>query len=132
MRGAHHRAHHHRRLGASRALTTPPVTPPPPGELVTKCARGALYARYANRLEHNVAICPWAREGPRRGCTVPGTDNVEADTSLNQAGLWALSITNHLIGNRFSNSFNGARAAARAPPSATCPARLASLLPPHV
>ena len=32
-----------------------------------------------------VWIGPWAREGPMRGCTVPGTDNAEADTSLNQA-----------------------------------------------
>ena len=60
-----------------------------------------------NRILHNVAICPWAREGPMRGCTVPGTDNSEADTADNQAGLWALPATNHIIGNRFANSFNG-------------------------
>ena len=41
------------------------------------------------------------------GCTVPGTDNAEADTSLNQAGLWALPARNHYVGNRFANSFNG-------------------------
>lgn len=43
-----------------------------------------------NRLLYNVAICPWSREGPKRGCTVPGTDNNEADTSLNQAGMWCV------------------------------------------
>ena len=42
-----------------------------------------------NRIVHNVVICPWAREGSMRGCTVPGTDNVEADTSLNQVALAA-------------------------------------------
>ena len=61
----------------------------------------------ANTVAHNVVICPWAREGPKRGCTVPGTDNAEADTVLNQAGLWALPTNNHIIGNRFANSFNG-------------------------
>lgn len=34
-------------------------------------------------------------------CTVPGTDNFFADTSVNQAGLWAISHTNTVIGNRF-------------------------------
>ena len=38
---------------------------------------------------------------------MPGTDNSQADTQANQAGLWALSSINHVIGNRFSNSFNG-------------------------
>ena len=61
----------------------------------------------SNMITHNVVICPWARDGPLRGCTVPGTDNAEADTALNQAGLWALPAGNHIIGNRFSNSFNG-------------------------
>ena len=60
-----------------------------------------------NVISHNVVICPWSREGPLRGCTVPGTDNAEADTVLNQAGLWALPTNNHIIGNRFANSFNG-------------------------
>jgi len=55
-----------------------------------------------------------------------GTDNDQADTSDNQvfdipllkslnkltlsvmkAGLWALGFENYVIGNRFSNSFNG-------------------------
>ena len=39
-----------------------------------------------NRVLHNVVVCPWPRLGPKRGCTVPGTDNAEADTSLNQVG----------------------------------------------
>ena len=62
---------------------------------------------YENVIAHNVAVCPWAREGPKRGCTVPGTDNHQADTADNQAGLWALSPRNHLIGNRLVNHFNG-------------------------
>ena len=60
-----------------------------------------------NRVTYNMVICPWSREGPMRGCTAPGTDNDQADTALNQAGLWALSATNHFVGNRFANSFNG-------------------------
>ena len=53
-----------------------------------------------NRFEYNVAICPWKLAGSKYGCTIPGTDNGQADTSLNQAGLWAKSVVNHLIGNR--------------------------------
>src|SRR4051812_41964634 len=36
-----------------------------------------------------------------------GTDNGEADTSLNHAAYWSLSHTNHFTGNRAANSFNG-------------------------
>jgi len=36
-----------------------------------------------------------------------GTDNDQADTTLNQSGLWGLSFTNYVIGNRFANNFNG-------------------------
>ena len=36
-----------------------------------------------------------------------GTDNSEADSSNNQAGMWALPTRNHAVGNRFANSFNG-------------------------
>ena len=55
-----------------------------------------------NRILYNVAVCPWALSGPKFGCTVPGTDNDQADTSLNQAGIWALSSikSNHAIGTR--------------------------------
>jgi hypothetical protein len=53
-----------------------------------------------NRILYNVAVCPWALSGPKFGCTVPGTDNDQADTSLNQAGIWGLSSINHAIGNR--------------------------------
>ncbi|CAF0723862.1 unnamed protein product [Adineta steineri] len=60
-----------------------------------------------NRIFHNVAICPWAKSGEKRGCTIPGTDNGQADTTLNQAGLWGLSFTNYAIGNRFANNYNG-------------------------
>ena len=43
----------------------------------------------------------------KQGCAVLGTDNGEADTSLNHAAYWSLSHTNHFIGNRACNSFNG-------------------------
>jgi hypothetical protein len=74
--------------------------------------RGAgLYIEDGNEVQnavmHNAVVCPWPLDGPKGGCTVPGTDNHEADTSLNQAGLWALGSANHLVGNRFANSFNG-------------------------
>ncbi len=36
-----------------------------------------------------------------------GTDNGQADTTLNQAGLWGLGFTNYAIGNRFANNYNG-------------------------
>jgi hypothetical protein len=61
----------------------------------------------SNRFLYNVVICPWSREGPLKSCTVPGTDNDQADTSLNHAGLWAHASDNHFVGNRFANSFNG-------------------------
>ena len=61
-----------------------------------------------NRVEYNVAICPWAFNDPNKhGCTVPGTDDDQVDTANNQAGIWLISPLNHLIGNRMSNHFNG-------------------------
>ena len=60
-----------------------------------------------NTLQYNVVICPHAFRGPLGGCTIPGTDNREADTSMNQAGIWAIGVRNNFIGNRASNSFNG-------------------------
>ncbi|CAF1148840.1 unnamed protein product [Rotaria sordida] len=60
-----------------------------------------------NRIFYNVGICPWAKSGEKRGCTIPGTDNDQADTTLNQAGLWGLSFTSYAIGNRFANNYNG-------------------------
>lgn len=60
-----------------------------------------------NRIFFNVGICPWSKNGEKRGCTIPGTDNGQADTTLNQAGLWGLSFTNYAIGNRFANNYNG-------------------------
>jgi hypothetical protein len=60
-----------------------------------------------NTLSYNVAICPFRLDGPMGGCTVPGTDNGEADTSLNHAGIWSLAHYNHFTGNRMANSFNG-------------------------
>ena len=60
-----------------------------------------------NRFLYNVAICPHALKGAKHGCTIPGTDDAQADTALNQAGLWGLGSINHMIGNRMANSFNG-------------------------
>jgi len=60
-----------------------------------------------NHVEYNSVACPHSFDGVKQGCTVPGTDNGEADTSLNHAAYWSLSHTNHFIGNRAANSFNG-------------------------
>lgn len=70
-----------------------------------------------NKINFNVGICPNffsspsspGHNGPedRRGCTVPGTDNPDSDTSSNQAGIWALGSHNTFIGNRMANHFNG-------------------------
>lgn len=61
-----------------------------------------------NRFLYNVVICPWPLDSPTRfGCTIPGTDDSQADTSDNQAGIWSLTPRNDMIGNRMSNSFNG-------------------------
>jgi hypothetical protein len=58
-----------------------------------------------NTMANNVAICPWKFKD--EGCTVPGTSNDQGDTSLNQAGIYMESPTNHLLGNRMANHFNG-------------------------
>lgn len=60
-----------------------------------------------NYVEYNAVACPYSFDGVKQGCTIPGTDNGEADTSLNQAAYWSLSHTNHFIGNRAANTFNG-------------------------
>jgi hypothetical protein len=61
-----------------------------------------------NRINYNVGICPWVKDNHvKGGCTIPGTNNGQADTTLNQAGLWGLSFTNYVIGNRFANNYNG-------------------------
>ena len=60
-----------------------------------------------NTLNYNVVICPTPKDGPLGGCTIPGTDNGDADTTVNQAGLWSNSRTNYMLGNRFANSYNG-------------------------
>lgn len=60
-----------------------------------------------NHVEYNSVVCPYSFNGAKQGCTIPGTDNGEADTSLNQAAYWSLSHTNHFIGNRAANSWNG-------------------------
>lgn len=56
-----------------------------------------------NSVAYNVGICP--RGG--NGCTLPGTSNGQADTSLNQTGLYMESPNNLLVGNRMANFFNG-------------------------
>jgi len=61
-----------------------------------------------NQIAFNVIICPYPLGDPVfQGCTVPGTDNAQADTALNQAGIWSLTPTNDVVGNRVANSFNG-------------------------
>ena len=61
-----------------------------------------------NKIQYNVIICPWIwTDEIMNGCTVPGTSNREGDTKLNQAGIYSLSSTNDLVGNRVVNSFNG-------------------------
>ena len=61
-----------------------------------------------NTLAYNVAICPFPfRDDDYHGCTIPGTSNFDADTSLNQSGFWSRAGSNNFIGNRASNHFDG-------------------------
>lgn len=61
-----------------------------------------------NSFSYNVAICPYRLGDPyKRGCTIPGSPNGQADTALNQAGIWMTGAQNDLLGNRMANSFNG-------------------------
>mmetsp|Transcript_7462 Transcript_7462/g.10983 ORF Transcript_7462/g.10983 Transcript_7462/m.10983 type:complete len:1688 (-) Transcript_7462:558-5621(-) len=61
-----------------------------------------------NNLNYNVIVCPWRLKDQRKyGCTVPGTDNHEADTAINQSGIFAISAVNNWRGNRAAGSFNG-------------------------
>ena len=61
-----------------------------------------------NTLDYNVIICPWPLNDPvKRGCTIPGTSNGQSDTIINQSGIYGVTPSNHLIGNRAANSFNG-------------------------
>lgn len=75
--------------------------------------RGAgIYVEDGNEMEnsirYNVVICPFALGDPvHHGCTLPGTDNARADSTLDQASFYLKSPTNDLIGNRAANSFNG-------------------------
>lgn len=59
-----------------------------------------------NKFFYNVAICPWPTSS-LGGCSVPGTSNNQADTDVNQAGIWSISQLQHLVGNRMVNHFNG-------------------------
>ena len=60
-----------------------------------------------NTFAYNVAVCPFPfLDTNYRGCTVPGTSNVQADTSLNQAGFYSNGAsTNNFIGNRAANHY---------------------------
>lgn len=60
-----------------------------------------------NYIQYNVVICPHSFDGLKQGCTVPGTNNGEADASVNHAAFWSASHSNHMIGNRAVNTFNG-------------------------
>ena len=76
--------------------------------VISGCVARASTSRTATRcttgsILYNVAVCPWALSGPKFGCTVPGTDNDQADTSLNQAGIWALSSIKSNHANRDSH-----------------------------
>ena len=56
-----------------------------------------------NTIAYNVGICARANNG----CTLPGTSNDQADTSLNQSGIYMESPNNLMVGNRMANHFNG-------------------------
>ncbi len=61
-----------------------------------------------NNVKYNVVTCPFPfKDSVLHGCTIPGTSNRDADTSLNQSGIFTRAATNSLTGNRVSNSFNG-------------------------
>ena len=61
-----------------------------------------------NNIKYNINICPFPfNDNTLNGCTIPGTSNMVADTSDNQSAFFARAATNHLIGNRAANSFNG-------------------------
>jgi len=60
-----------------------------------------------NWILYNVAICNLPKDDNIGGCTIPGTFDDQADTTLNQAGFWGDSFQNYFIGNRAANSFNG-------------------------
>jgi hypothetical protein len=69
------------------------------------------YSRYVedgnemfNTFRENVNICHDG-SAERMNCRAPGTDNEQGDF-IQQSGLWALSITNHFIGNRLINHYN--------------------------
>lgn len=65
-------------------------------------------SEYMNRIMYNVVVCPWSlAQSPFHGCTIPGTNNAESDTPLNQAGIYTVTAANDFIGNRAVNSFNG-------------------------
>lgn len=60
-----------------------------------------------NNINYNAVVCPNSHNGPKQGCTVPGTDNGEGDTAINHAAFWSLSHGNNFLGNHAGNNFNG-------------------------
>ena len=80
--------------------------------VMTDVRGAAIYVEDGNEMWndflYNVAICPWRLNDPyKRGCTIPGSPNGQADTALNQVGIWLSGAVNNMIGNRMANSFNG-------------------------
>ena len=68
-----------------------------------------------NMVKYNIAVCPWIKgasfnadvESPHgAGCAIPGTDNFGTDSD-SFVGIWSISPTNYLIGNRVPNYYNG-------------------------
>ena len=61
-----------------------------------------------NTVSYNVVICPYPFEDPMyHGCTVPGTSNRLSDTRDNHSAFFSRAGSNHMIGNRAANAFNG-------------------------
>jgi hypothetical protein len=59
-----------------------------------------------NVFQYNVVICPWVKQSPLGGCSIPGTDNPGADNNIGYAGIWSVSQSNYVIGNRVTNTYN--------------------------
>ena len=48
-----------------------------------------------NRIFYNVGICPWSLYEEKHGCTIPGTDNDQSDTIINQ--VWLKIFENYTL-----------------------------------
>jgi hypothetical protein len=60
-----------------------------------------------NIFKHNIVVCPWPKKSSLGGCSIPGTDRGGADDSNGYAGIWSISQSNYVIGNRLANTYNG-------------------------